>query len=963
MSSISFITPRVQLSSDAEWDDALISEHELTQDTICTQFVIPTAQPGKQKWFCLQSLLRDRQIIGEDTVSRVEAHCKLTGVNLYWVEFNDSRDVLTEVLDMVEEGYEDEDGLPVEANFSHVDNLIFSSPRDIWKSHGWNNVEEFFDEANIDKKRAIEGSYKLSTRNYKIWDLSGWTNESLKSLAMSVSVDTKDKGKMDKYKSNMLQGLIDEPEMFIDYSMNDPELLLKIVQEFTKGQRTLQIETLGLPERVAYTIETIPRTVGSVVAQTIQKVVDWKCYEKDPELIQYCLRIMGVLDSSHCFYEKALKCYTYCVKHIKNRADFNKHRFSPEVRFILNSAKFEYFAYSYASVKWLGSDTRTSNAFNALIHGGRPHNEKPKMYRGEYTCDADERSAYGKQLSKQVLPIGIPRSLCFTPNEKRITVGDFIDKYLPKCEPGRWQLVFSGTMPSKKIGTKGSVIQLKQDLITSKRTTQRDINRAILTENNDEDWNDDVLEELRKIPGDFGVFKLQIENGILNQRMLEVYMAAASEFEINALRDMTVVSGLMYYTEDKVTVDEWIDEVLADTGTYTTNDRGNPVENRTLKWFPFDLGKVIFQKTIKDRDYWKPRAKTLKKQVESFKDKDLECPPELEREWKEAAGKQEALKLFNNTGYGVLISPYFSISNVIVGNNITGGIRADTWMLKVAVGGRMTITDGTFYDPRYVLKLEEGGKKPSLTTISDPDALIAHRSVKVICLGGVDWEKEFETAWKNRKSTEAMVGAAKTQEFQNLEATELDRLTTIHVNNFWANYGLTMDSTIEHKNEHFAYRSASWGKADYGFLLIKPMKNDKTGEVSDYLFKVRGCKQYASESSLRMSPKFTLLYNILNGIDIFPPNMNYDQFSLCTPPKYRQVTNSKGYLDLKGVRPGDSIIQERIAKFNNDWCVEDFAQYDTRKRRTVRKDAICFEKFKEEGIAKIHRRMMEDKLR
>jgi len=961
MSIVPYTTPRAQLGSDAEWDESLILVHGLNQDTICTQFVIPTARPDKTMWFCLQSLLRDRGIIGDDTVRRVEAHCKLRGINLYWVEFDDSRDVLTEVLDMVEEEYEDEDGLMVKADFSHVDNLIFSSPRDIWKSHGWNNVEEFFDEGNIDKKRAINGNYELSKRNYKIWDLSGWTNESLKSLAQSVSVDTKDKGLMDKYKSKMLQGLINEPELFIDYSMNDPELLLKIVQEFTKGQRTLQIETLGLPEKVAYTIQTIPRTVGSVVAQTIQKVVDWKSYEQDPELIQYCLRIMGVLDSSHWLHKKALESYTYCVKHIRNREDFNRLRFSPEVRFLLNSAKFEYFAYSYASVKWLGSDTRTSNAFNALIHGGRPHNEKPKMYRGEYTCDADERSAYGKQLSKQVLPMGIPRSICFTPNEKRITVGEFLDKYLPKCEPSRWQLVFSGSMPSVKTGTKGSVIQLKQDLITSKRTTQRDINRAILTENNDEDWNDDVLDELRKIPGDFGVFKLQVENGILNQRMLEVYMSSASEYEIKALRDMTVVSGLMYYTEDKVTIDEWIDEVLADTGTYTTNDRGNPVENRTLKWFSFDLGKVIFQNTIKARDYWKPRAKALKNEVKKLKKEGVECA-ELEAEWKEAAGKQEALKLFNNTGYGVLISPYFSISNVIVGNNITGGIRADTWMLKVAVSGRMTITDGTFYDPRYVLELKKG-KRPSLTTISDPDELIAHRSVKQICLGGIDWTKEFETGWKQRKTTEAMIGAAKTKEFKDLEATELDRLTTIHVNKFWGNYGLTMDSTIEHKNEHFSYRSASWGKADYGFLLIEPLLNDKTGEMSDYLFKVRGCKQYASESSLRMSPKFTLLYNILNGIDTFPDDMAYDQFSLCTPPKYRQVTNSKGYLDLKGIRPGDTIVQERIAKFNNDWCVEDFAQYDTRKRRTVRANAVCFEKFGEEGISKVHKRMMEDRLR
>jgi len=962
MTIITQTTARNQISIDGEWDLTLKSDYGLASDVLCTQFFFTYAPANLQKWVCFNQDLRTHNLIPEDSIKRVEAHCTLKGINLRWVSFADSEDVLSGVIDELDAPYWDEDGLAVTLNWKNNDVLMFSSPRDIWISHGWSNVEGDFDQANIDKKRNVRGGYTLDDRKFRIWDLSGWTNEGLKGLAASVGVNTADKGLMDAYKANMLKGLIAEPELFIDYGISDAEMLPEIVNKFTEGQRSVQLETLGIPESVCYTNSTIPKTIGSVVAKTIGKYVDWKVYESDPELFQYCLRILGVLDESHKLYKKALEVYEFCVKHINNRSDFERFRKSTQVQYLLNNAQFGFYAYSYASVKWLGSDTRTSNAFNALVHGGRAHNEQPRVYKGEYTCDADERSAYGTQLAKQILPIGLPRYICYTPNQARITVGEFLDKHLPKCDVSQWQVVFSGKMPT--VANK----QLKQDLVTSKRTTQKAINTAILSNSNEEDTeNSETPEELRKIPGDFGVFTSEIENGILSQRVLEAWTKTASEHEIKALRDMTVVAAVMYYTEDKITADDWINAVLADTGTYTTNDRGNPIENRTRAWFPFDLGE-IFRKTLSARAFWKGKAKRMKKELKEM-DTNASNYASFEVEQKQAAGKQEALKLFNNTGYGVLISAYFPISNVIVGNNITSGIRTDTWMLKVAVSGRMTVTDGTFYDPRKVLFLtlgeskKKGDWKPSLTTIADADTLKKHRNIKTGNLGGVDWDAEFKQAWEQRKPSLAMVGAATTQEYRDLEATELDRLTTIHVNTFWGYYGLELASSIEHKNEHFALASASWGKADYAFLLIEPMKNSKTGEKSDYLIKLRGCKQYRAGSELRMSPKFELMRNILHDVDEFPVGMEYDQFSLCSPGKYRQVTNSKGYLELKGIRPGDEIVQERIAKFNNDWCVEDFNQYDTRKRRTVRKNAVCFEKFAQEGIKKVHKRMMLDQLR
>ena len=55
-------------------------------------------------------------------------------------------------------------------------------------------------------------------------------------------------------------------------------------------------------------------------------------------------------------------------------------------------------------------------------------------------------------------------------------------------------------------------------------------------------------------------------------------------------------------------------------------------------------------------------------------------------------------KLCTNTVYGDMVSPFFKVGNVIVGNNITARARALAWCMEKGLNGWQTITDGCTFD-------------------------------------------------------------------------------------------------------------------------------------------------------------------------------------------------------------------------------------------------------------------------
>ncbi|WP_222425315.1 hypothetical protein, partial [Planktothrix tepida] len=65
---------------------------------------------------------------------------------------------------------------------------------------------------------------------------------------------------------------------------------------------------------------------------------------------------------------------------------------------------------------------------------------------------------------------------------------------------------------------------------------------------------------------------------------------------------------------------------------------------------------------------------------------------------KEKNPVQEVLKLFQNSGYGVLACLYLSTNNLMASNQITAQARVGAWMMVNALNGFAPITDGTAYN-------------------------------------------------------------------------------------------------------------------------------------------------------------------------------------------------------------------------------------------------------------------------
>jgi hypothetical protein len=74
-------------------------------------------------------------------------------------------------------------------------------------------------------------------------------------------------------------------------------------------------------------------------------------------------------------------------------------------------------------------------------------------------------------------------------------------------------------------------------------------------------------------------------------------------------------------------------------------------------------------------------------------------------------------KLCINTTYGDLVSQFFKISNVCVGNNITARARALAWYMEKGLHGFQTITDGCAFDLNKVLFPREGKRITGENTV------------------------------------------------------------------------------------------------------------------------------------------------------------------------------------------------------------------------------------------------------
>jgi hypothetical protein len=803
---------------------------------------------------------------------------------------------------------------------------MFYSPKDLNVSFGFENLKPYYNKRKITQKKRLSGKYFNEKLAYRNCDLNGWTNKSLKEFADSVGVVMTSKDKMDDYKSHMLDGLIAEPETFIDYMVGDTTSLFEIREKFVENIQWLQRDVINLPELAVFEFDTIPLTIGSIVAKTLESYIRYcLCPDRQWEF-EYALLKLGIINGDAKDKKEVTALHHKLQQKITDRQTFTDNL--NEVTHLIQKhrKKYQFEVFSQCSVRSFGREAKTSEAFLALVQGGRCNNEQPWRYSLNHAADIDLKSAYASVLRRIEYPIGLPTITSFTGNEPRWTLEQwFKHSKVLEGKSRNWMVIVSGDLI------------FSQDLLYSKVTTKEKINKAVINATEDalgtRDHNDEA-----HIEGLFVLARRELQNAIITADIWEVIKEVATTGERNNLKKLEVVAAAYYREQDRCTnVNDWIDKVLADDCEYVTDKRAGGIkDNRTHAWFSIPL-EDVFGKIIDRRNELKSEAKEAKAEGNH-------------EEYLKINGRQEALKLFNNSGYGVLASPYFNIGNTVVANNITAQVRMGVWQISKALNTSQSITDGGMYEPGSVNRLKSevaSFRKPSLETLSNLQSLQECRNVEVVSLGDIDWKSLIEELFREELTDEEK------KKLQKELAEKIDKIGSQHIEDFWSVYDLEFQFCVEHKAENFAKRVAFWSKGDYAF----------DPAVGERYYKIRGAKKNKDKDK-KNHPKYELFDNILALDNTFPKDLEYIFHCLLKVGKFKVIQDcKKGYQDYKTLQPGDDYDEPRTAQFNNTHMpVDTIKEYQKRAKRTKKEDKVLFEKHALKGINFLHAMMVQDNL-
>lgn len=322
----------------------------------------------------------------------------------------------------------------------------------------------------------------------------------------------------------------------------------------------------------------------------------------------------------------------------------------------------------YASADYLKKLSNTAS-LNAKVDGGRCRNNRPlDTYIKGSLCDIDISGCYGEGLRVQTYPIGIPIILSYrldTHRNKYLSLRDFLSEYGDNLVPGLWQARVS-LKPNYQL-------KYKQDYITSWIPPKDITNMSTDTDY----YSTDQWWELDNV-GTIKILYQSVENGLITHDFIQWLEHVVSEKQRKELLDNLEVTTAMWYPkyEEVDSVNKLIEAHKNHKGLNTTvikHTKNNIeviiTERECHAWYGVNLGDLLINNLLKERKKH-PKKTPL----------------------------NTLYKLAINTTYGDMVSPYFIVGNVVVGNNITARARSLAWCMEKGLNGFESITDGCTFD-------------------------------------------------------------------------------------------------------------------------------------------------------------------------------------------------------------------------------------------------------------------------
>lgn len=353
--------------------------------------------------------------------------------------------------------------------------------------------------------------------------------------------------------------------------------------------------------------------------------------------------------------------------------------------------------------------------YNAKVDGGRCRNNRPTdVSVHKPLADVDIAGCYGNGLKHQDFPFGRPLILDYpikSDNNNYYTLRKFLQRHRKDLVPGLWQARVSTP--------KGYELKYAQDFLMSwippkdpsKMPTDTDLSAI--------DWYDEDN------IGTIKIFTHQVNLALITEEFLDWLDNTASTRQRAELLDkLEVVTAIFYPKAEQC--DDVVDFFKAIETHQGKNESYLNIKQRRSKkinieqechsWISVNLGELLVTTLLTERS--------------KYKKSDPEQKP-----------LNELYKLCINTIYGDMVSPYFDIGNVIVGNNITARARAMAWYMEKGLNGFQTITDGCAFELNRAIH-------PDKTKLTSETVLVANpkdANFKVSPIGGYQQIDIFET--------------------------------------------------------------------------------------------------------------------------------------------------------------------------------------------------------------------------
>lgn len=530
------------------------------------------------------------------------------------------------------------------------------------------------------------------------------------------------------------------------------------------------------------------------------------------------------------------------------------------------------------------------SGLNAKVLGGRCFNNRPTHTIDEgLICDIDIAGAYATAMLNCDYPLGNPvvfgEAYRLNSDNQYISLREFLRQYRKNLVPGLYQIWFT---------------------LTEKLTTGQDFFNSYFPPKNWSDILDDEDEETNWLdrPDSTKIFSHEITNGLLTSDGLEWLERVCSRKLKNHILDHSEVKTAMFY-DAKLRVDSIgelsliMDEHVGQNTSDYSNGVTTNVDRSCKYWTSINLGELIISDLLKNRKYWKQVTlgyKELKRVDGKFESltseglKRVETALNVGKYIDRETFTGEALtlkkhpldtlyKLCCNTVYGDVVSKYFDVSNVIVGNNITAKIRALVWYLEKGLYTHGSITDGGVFNVNTVCFPKSNNRK------------LNDNTTQIYKLSGRELNQDKHINLRPLGSYNSIVwGEGETVIFNSPEKTvtlsisealeTIDKLASEHLKNL---FNVSVVSLFSFESKGLMSSAVFRGQSDYGLYGGKH-ESYKPGKSSAYAMRA-----YPSRTGL---PQKFLDSIHDNPKNIKRPDLFYKS-QILKVGQYRQQYNSR----------------------------------------------------------------------